>query len=91
MSITSTFVGRSVLGDKALTYGTYADSGAGTEDNIDTKLHRCEMIILQPYGSSAATDAPAVNETLPVDGSAVTVITKASQSGIWIAIGDMFN
>jgi len=49
------------------------------------------MIILQPYGSSAATDAPAVNETLPVDGSAVTVITKASQSGIWIAIGDMFN
>lgn len=91
MSITSTFVGRSVLGDKALTYGTYTDSGTGTEDNIDTKLHRCEMIILQPYGSSAATDAPAVNETLPVDGSAVTVITKASQSGIWIAIGDMFN
>lgn len=91
MSIADTFVGRSVLGDKCLTYGTYTDSGAGTEDDINTKLHRCEMIILQPYGSAAATDAPAVNETLPVDGSAVTVITKASQAGIWIAIGDSFN
>jgi len=91
MSITATLVGRSILGDKALTYGTYTDSGTGTEDDIDTKLHRCEMIILQPYGTSAATDAPAVNETLPVAGSAVTVITKASQSGIWIAIGDMFS
>jgi hypothetical protein len=91
MSITNALVGRSVLGDKCLTYGTYTDSGAGTEDNIDTKLHRCEMIILQAYGTSAATDAPAVNETLPVAGSAVTVITKASESGIWIAIGDSFN
>jgi hypothetical protein len=39
MSITDTFVGRSILGDKALTYGTYTDSGAGTEDDINTKLH----------------------------------------------------
>ena len=91
MSITDTFVGRSILGDKALTYGTYTDAGEGTEDDINTKLHRCEMIILQPYGASAATDAPAVNETLPVDGSAVTVITAASQAGIWVALGDMFN
>lgn len=91
MSITDTFVGRSVLGDKCLTYGTYTDSGAGTEDDINTKLHRCEMIVLQPYGAAAATDAPAVNETLPVAGSAVTVVTKASQSGMWIAIGDAFS
>lgn len=90
MSITSTFVGRSVIGNKALTWGTYLDSGAGTEDNIDTKLHSCEMFIIQPYGSAAATDAGAVNETLPVAGSAVAIIVVASQTGMWIAIGDMF-
>ena len=90
MSITSALVGRSVLGDKAMTYGTYTDSGAGTEDNINTKLHLCQMMVFVQYGSAAASDAPAVNETLPVAGSAVAVITKASESGMWIAIGDMF-
>ena len=89
MSITNALVGRSVLGNKALTWGTYTDSSAGTEDDIDTKLHLCELLFLIPYGSAAITDAGAVNETLPVAGSAVTVIVKASQSGIWVAIGDM--
>lgn len=90
MSITNAIVGRSVIGNKALVWGTYTDSSAGTEDDIKTGLHLCEMFIIIPYGSAAATDAGAVNETLPVAGSAVTIIVVASQSGMWIAIGDMF-
>jgi hypothetical protein len=90
MAITSALVGRSVLGDKAMTWGTYTDSSAGTEDDINTKLHRCEMFIIVPYGSAAVTDAGSVNETLPVAGSAVTIIVKASQAGMWIALGDAF-
>lgn len=90
MSISSTFVGRSVLGNKAMTWGTYTDSGAGTADNIDTKLHMCDFILLQPYGSAVATNASVVDETFPVAGSAVTIRSDASQSGLWIAIGDMF-
>ena len=86
MPITDTFVGRSVLGNKCLTYGTYTDDSAGTEDNIDTKLHSCEMIILQPYGAAAATDAPAVNETLPV-ADPVTIVTAANGVGYWLAFG----
>jgi hypothetical protein len=90
MSITNALVGRSVLGNKAMTWGTYTDSSAGTEDDINTKLHLCEMLILVPYGTTAVTDAGVINETLPVAGSAVTVRVKASQAGMWIAIGDMF-
>jgi hypothetical protein len=90
MTIANALVGRSILGNKAMTWGTYTDSSAGTADDINTYLHMCEMMIIQPYGSSVAGNASVVNETLPVAGSAVTIRTDASQSGIWIAIGDMF-
>lgn len=90
MSISSTFTDRAVIGNKCVTWGTYTDSGAGTADDINTKLHLCEMFIIQPKGSSVATNASVVNETLPVAGSAVTMRTDASQSGWWIAIGDAF-
>jgi hypothetical protein len=90
MAITSALVGRSIIGNKALTWGTYTDSGAGTGDDVDTKLHLCELFFIQPCGSSVAGNASVVNETLPVAGSAVTMRTDASQAGIWIAIGDMF-
>ena len=90
MSITDTFVGRSVMGSECMTWGTYEDSSAGTEDDINTKLHICTRMILQPYGSAAGTDAPAINETFPLDGSAVTIITVASETGMWVAWGDSF-
>jgi hypothetical protein len=90
MAITTALVGRSVLGDKAMTWGTYTDTSEGTEDNVNTKLHLCELFFIIPYGSAALTDAGAVNETLPVAGSAVTFIVVASQSGLWVAIGDAF-
>ncbi len=91
MSIASTFVGRSVQGNECMTWGTYTDSGAATEDNIDTKLHMCTRMLLQPYGSAVAASAAVINETFPVAGSAVTIRTIASQVGLWIAWGDMFN
>lgn len=90
MSITDTFVGRSVMGNECMTWGTYTDSGAATEDDINTKLHLCTRMFLQPYGSAVAASAAVVNETLPVDGSAVTIRTIASQSGVWMAWGDSF-
>ena len=90
MSIATALVGRSVLGDKAMTWGTYTDSSAGTADDVNTKLHLCELFFIIPYGATAITDAGAVDETLPVAGSAVTFIVKASQAGLWVAIGDAF-
>jgi hypothetical protein len=73
-----------------MTWGTYVDSGAGTEGNINTKLHLCTRFFIQPYGTTVATNAGVVNETLPVAGSAVTIRVDASQAGLWIAFGDAF-
>jgi hypothetical protein len=51
----------------------------------------CEHIKLQHGGPAVVTDAPVVNETLPVAGSAVTIVTVANKSGTWEALGDMHN
>jgi hypothetical protein len=90
MSISSTFTGRSVWGNECVTFGTYTDSGAATEDNIDTKLHVCTRMFLQPTGAAVSASAPVINETFPVAGSAVTIRTVASETGQWTAFGDSF-
>jgi hypothetical protein len=90
MADISTFVGRSVAGNECVTWGTYLDAGAGVGGDINTRLHSCSRIILQPYGNAVATNASVVNETFPMDGSAVTIVCDASQAGIWIAWGDAF-
>lgn len=90
MSITATLLGRSVVGNECMTWGTYTDSGAATEGNVNTYLGVCSKMVLQPYGSSVAGNASVINETFPVAGSAVTIRTDASQAGLWIAWGDRF-
>jgi len=90
MADISTFVGRGVIGEKCCTWGTYLDAGAGAGGDLNTRLHRCEVIFIQPYGSSVATNASVVNETFPTDGSAVAMVCDASQTGLWFAIGDAF-
>lgn len=49
----------------------------------------CEFIAMTPKTSAPAAQC-AVNETLPVAGSAVTVVTSANVEGYWIAFGDTF-
>lgn len=89
MADISTFVGRAVWGNECVTWGTYQDAGSGGE--INTRLHVCNKIILQPYGSAVATNASVINETLPVDGKTVKMKCDSSQQGLWIAWGDSFN
>ncbi len=90
MSISATLLGRSVVGNECMTWGTYTDSGAATEGNVNTYLGVCTKMILQPYGTTVATNAGVINETFPVDGSAVTIRVDASQVGLWLAWGDRF-
>ena len=87
MSIAATITGRSVLGDKRVTWGTYTDSSASTVDDINTGLRSVEVILLQPGGSTVSANAPSVNETLPTAGATVSIIADASQTGYWFAIG----
>lgn len=87
MAFTSTVTERTVYGNKLVHYGTYTSAGGSTGGDINTSMTKVEVMILQPKGSSVATNAPVVNETLPVAGNAVTIVTDANQVGQWLAIG----
>lgn len=90
MADISTFVGRAVVGNECMTWGTYTDAGAGAGGDINTRMGMCSKIVLQPYGTTVATNASVVNETFPTAGNAVAMVCDASQTGMWIAWGDRF-
>ena len=75
------------IGTKFMTTGTYSNGSGDTGGNIDTGLKVCEAIFLQPKGAAVVANNPVVNETLPVAGSAITVVTTDNEDGTWMAIG----
>ena len=87
MAFTDAKTKSSIFGDKAVAWGTYVNDGGSTGGDIDTGLHMCEALFLIKNGA-AVGNSQAVNETFPVAGSAVTIVTDANESGYWFAIGD---
>jgi hypothetical protein len=67
-------------------WGTF-DASSVTGGDIDTGLRKCEKIVLTCQGSAVAANAPAVNESMPVAGSAVTIVCDSGQTGWWEATG----
>jgi len=78
---------KNVAGDTNQTYGTYTSTAGGTGGDIDTGLKVCDGLMLQAGSASAGATAAAVNETFPVSGSAVTIVTLNGESGQWFAWG----
>ena len=76
-----------VIGDRRIATGTYTNTSGSIGGDIDTGLLTVESVTLQPKGSAVATNAPVVNESMPADGSAVTIVTDADEVGTWIAYG----
>lgn len=88
MAFSSTITKRPVsVGYRRESYGTFTNASAATGGDIDTGLRSCESIQLQYTGSAVVANAAVVNETLPCDGSAVTIVTHGDACGIWIAQG----
>lgn len=88
MAFASTITQRPIsVGNKRQSWGTYTNGAGDTGGNINTGLRLCEMIVLQPSGASVIASAPSVNETLPIAGSAITVVNTANEDGYWWAIG----
>ena len=86
MAFSSTVEGRTVLGDKKKTWGTF-NAASVTGGDIDTQLLVCESLMLTHKGSAVEANVGVVNETYPCDGSAVTIVVNTSDTGYWIAIG----
>ena len=74
------------MGNKRMSMGTFDCSSVAGGD-VNTGLRSCEHIALIVKSSAVATGTPVVNETLPVDGKAVTIVTDSSAVGNWIAWG----
>ena len=72
---------------KLMTWGTFTNTAVTTGGNIDTELANVDQIFLQYMAAAVVADAPVTNETLPIAGSAVTVVTTAGGDGYWFAIG----
>lgn len=87
MAMTSAKVGETVIGNFRVTYGTWT-AGGDTGGNINTGLRLCNIMLLTASGGSIVADAPTVNETLPYNGAAITIITTSNTSGYWMAFGD---
>lgn len=87
MAFASAISGSTVFGNKRVTWGTFTNAGGDTGGNIDTGLGTCEFIALQSGGTAVIATAPVVNETLPIAGSAVTIVTAADEDGQWWAFG----
>jgi hypothetical protein len=87
MAFTPVIVSHHVFGDKRIVIGTFASDGGSTGGDIVTPLHHCEGLILTPKTSAPALEC-AVNETFPVAGAAVTIVTSANVEGYFMAIGD---
>lgn len=87
MAFTFNIQGRSVFGDKKVVYGTFSNTAGSTGGDINTGLNSCENITLQHTGATVVASAPVVNETVPVTGGAVTIVTVADTSGTFTAIG----
>lgn len=86
MSFSSTVTDRpKAVGHERMSRGTW-DGDGDSGGNINTGLRMCHFITLTP-GSSAPSAAPAVNETLPYDGSAVTIACGGDVDGYWQAYG----
>lgn len=71
-----------------MTYGTWTTDTTGGD--IDTGLHSCETLLLQPNSNVSPTEQCQIDETLPVAGSAVTIVVTTGVDGYFCAAGDSF-
>lgn len=88
MAFSYTLDGRTIFGNKWVAWGTFTNGASDTGGDIDTGLAVVEAMFLQETGNAVAS-ASACNETFPVSGGVVTIVTDAGVDGLWFAIGRM--
>ena len=86
MAFSSAITDKTVFGNKRRHIGTWSGAYVAT-GNIDTGLRSCETLNVFVKSSAVATNAPVVNEDLPVAGSAVTIVFDSTANGYWEATG----
>ena len=87
MALTQTTNVETHIGGVRKVSGNYINTGGATGGKIQTGLTVVNAFKLQPWGAAVVTSFPVVNETLPLNGGTVTIVTLANESGCWFAEG----
>lgn len=88
MAFASAVVGHPLpLGDLYLVRGTFTNTAGSTGGDVATGLSVVEEFLIQESDNAVIASKSAVNETLPLDGGDVTIVTVADVDGRWIALG----
>jgi len=69
--------------------GTFTNAGGDSGGDITIALNYCTDFDLHPQGTGAIATQGVVNETYPITGKAVSVVTPAGVDGTWVARGRM--
>lgn len=86
MAITTTIIRRSIFGNMRIVIGRSVLSGGTNTGDVVTGLNRTELFA--PVTAGASAKALSVNETMPLSGGDVTVVTESNDATIdWIAFG----
>lgn len=86
MTIVNTIIRRSVFGNMKIVLGKSVLSGTTDTGDVATGLRTVESFHATTEGSTAK--AVAVNETLPLAGGDVTIVTESNDATIyWEAKG----
>jgi hypothetical protein len=77
---------RGVFGAKKVVAGTWDSTGV-TGGDIATGLALCEHMVISHTGTAVNANAAVMNETFPVSGGAITLVTTSGDKGTFFAIG----
>jgi len=68
--------------------GTYTNTGGSTGGDVSTGLTNTYSFIPVAKGAAVTANAPAPNETFPLSGDTVTIVTAANEVGTFTAFGE---
>lgn len=87
MAFASTVIGRTVMGNKRVHWGTFNSTAGDTGGDIDTELRHCDILIPIIRSSGGACTVDEDFSSGPLDGTAITITTGADEGGYWVAWG----
>lgn len=88
MAFTSAVLFSTVIGNKKLVVGTGTSGGGSTGGDCVTGLKKVDGFWTQGLGAAVSANQNAVNETFPLAGGDVTVVTDADKAFLWFALGN---
>lgn len=72
------------MGKHLVRFGTYENTAGSTGGEVTTGL---TQVVAFFANDRTGANAIRVNETLPLDGGDVTIVTTADDDGHWMAVG----